>query len=283
MGYLIQVEVNICLKLHFYLRCLAVICALCIFLSFLLPSRRKKIQSPRHEAPPQEEEEASLGLEEAGVGGGEGAVGGEEEVETGREEKGQHTWKEFSVLGLIMTGDCLAVMGHYSLYARLDEIDDAYVIMVCLGVGRVMGRLAAGWATTRPGVSPVCLNISGLALASVSSGFYLLSLDPTAPSWTTSWAPYLTSSSFGFSTGIWIASTSPLWIKLLGKSNLNFSFGILTMYRGIGCIVGPFTDQALSFRYLPCVYFTLSTIVCCCGVGAHKIISSRRSSVTNQI
>ena len=183
------------------------------------------------------------------------------------EESGQKTRLQqvFSVLGLVvalvMGGDFMAVMGHYVLYTRL--ADNAGWMLAFLGGGSLAGRLLAGWANTRPQVSPVWLTIGGLALASLSSFLYQFTLDPTGPTWT----HYLAGCCLGLSTGLWIATTTPLWVLLLGKKHLEKSFGVLTFIRGFACLIGPVTDNAID--QLPFIYFATSTIILCIGGFIH--------------
>ena len=118
---------------------------------------------------------------------------------------------------LIVLGDCVASMSLYIPFTFLPDeasskgvsLDDASFLIAAMGISSSLGRICSGWLCDRPWCNPAVLTASVVALACIP-----LLLFPTI----SNYILYLILSClFGFLTGIWIAATSPLLVRVLGK------------------------------------------------------------------
>jgi len=147
----------------------------------------------------------------------------------------EHLW----VFLLVMLGDCFAVLALYIPYSYLGGVAElrgveaslTALLISCIGLGSVAGRLLAGWLCDQPWLHPLHLTRAALAL-SIPLPFLLAWVDHT-------WMFCLLAALFGFLTGQWIAATSPLLVRLLGLNQLSKAFGVLTAIRGAASMASP--------------------------------------------
>lgn len=212
VGQLVQV-----LGWRWCLRVLALVCLLCALASLLLP-------------PPGAKEVGRWAVRVLGRG-----VAGQRQV---------------PVYLLYLAGDGLAVMALYIPYSVLPALSpDSSLLVASLGLGSVVGRLAAGALCDHPHISPLALTATATALAAPLP--LLLTLLPASS------LPLLaaTCALLGLLTGAWIASTSPLLVSLLGLPHLGTAFGRLTAVRGAAALLSPplaaLLAQRLGLRLLP--------------------------------
>jgi len=140
---------------------------------------------------------------------------------------------------LVVVADAMAVMALYIPYSFLGGVAEAKdvspdltaLLISCIGLGSVVGRLLAGWLCDQPWVHPLSLTRAALALAAPIP-FLLAWVDHF---WMFAGLALL----FGFLTGQWISTTSPLLVKLLGISQLSQAFGLLTAVRGAASLASP--------------------------------------------
>jgi MFS family permease len=140
---------------------------------------------------------------------------------------------------LVVIADCLAVMGLYIPYSYLGGVaegqgiapEQTALLISCIGLGSVIGRLLAGWICDHPWLHPVSLTRACLAIAAPLP-FILAWVDHF-------WMFAGLSLLFGLMTGQWIATTSPLLVKLLGLPQLSQAFGLLTAVRGAASLASP--------------------------------------------
>lgn len=140
---------------------------------------------------------------------------------------------------LVVVADAMAVLALYIPYSFLGGVAEAQgvspdmtaLLISCIGLGSVVGRLLAGWLCDQPWVHPLSLTRAALALATPIP-FLLAWVDHF---WMFAGLALL----FGFLTGQWISATSPLLVKLLGISQLSQAFGLLTAVRGAASLASP--------------------------------------------
>merc|ERR1711970_376947 len=126
---------------------------------------------------------------------------------------------------LIALADCVASTSLYIPFTFLPDeasskgvsLDDASFLIAAMGISSSMGRICSGWLCDRSWCNPAVLTTSVVALACIPLLLF---------STITNYALYLVLSClFGFLTGIWIAATSPLLVRVLGLPLLSPAAG----------------------------------------------------------
>ena len=109
--------------------------------------------------------------------------------------------------------DCLAVLAIYMPYSFIPETlpdFDATLLLVLIGAGSGLGRMASGHLCNK-GMAPKLLTPISTGVATATLFLYSAYLS-ASPLYTQAFIWLL----FGFSTGSWIAAISPLLIELVG-------------------------------------------------------------------
>jgi len=159
---------------------------------------------------------------------------------------------------LVMIGNIPTVMAVYTTYAYLPPIaesigfssDKAAFLISMVGITNTIGRVASGWITDIPCISPLVVTI----IATLLSGIFP-ALMPIGGSYS---ILLVISGLFGFTISALPTVTTGLIIDLLGVRNLNSAFGALTFVRGTAALLGPptagfildyFSDYSVPFSF----------------------------------
>ena len=109
--------------------------------------------------------------------------------------------------------DCLAVLAIYMPYSFIPETlpdFDATLLLVLIGAGSGLGRMASGHLCNK-GMAPKLLTPISTGVATATLFLYSAYFS-ASPLYTQAFIWFF----FGFGTGAWIAATSPLLIELVG-------------------------------------------------------------------
>lgn len=120
--------------------------------------------------------------------------------------------------------------------ARVSELgfaggEDASVLLSIIGISNTVGRITLGYLSDRAFINRlwvynVSLVINGLATAfSCYAGSYV------------SMAVYC--ATFGATAGAYVSLTSVILVDLLGLDKLTNAFGLLLVFQGVSCLLGP--------------------------------------------
>eukprot|EP00092_Neocalanus_flemingeri_P025248 GFUD01027380.1.p1 GENE.GFUD01027380.1~~GFUD01027380.1.p1 ORF type:complete len:496 (-),score=106.05 GFUD01027380.1:35-1522(-) len=140
---------------------------------------------------------------------------------------------------LICIADCIASMALYIPFTFLPDeatysgvsLEDASFLIAGMGISSSAGRICSGWVCDRAWCNPVVLTAVMVAAASIP---------PLLFPWISNYVIYLSLSClFGFLTGVWIAATSPILVRVLGLSLLSPAFGLMTAMQGAAALTGP--------------------------------------------
>jgi len=140
---------------------------------------------------------------------------------------------------LIALADCVASTSLYIPFTFLPDeatssgvsISDASFLIAAIGISSSVGRISSGWLCDRSWCNPAVLTTMVVALASIPLLLF---------STISNYILYLALSClFGFLTGVWIAATSPLLVRVLGLSLLSPAFGLMTSIQGAAALTGP--------------------------------------------
>jgi len=140
---------------------------------------------------------------------------------------------------LISVADCIASMALYIPFTFLPDeatysgvsLEDASFLISAMGISSSLGRIFSGWLCDKSWCNPMVLTACMVSLSS---------LPPLLFPWITLYMLYLSLSClFGFLTGIWIAATSPILVRVLGLSLLSPAFGLMTAMQGAAALTGP--------------------------------------------
>lgn len=197
----------------------------------------------------------------------------EEEQEEAEEESSMLTVLRSPALLLVMVGNIPILMAVYTTYTYLPSMAEssgfssyeASLLISVIGVTNTVGRIVSGWVTDLPQVSALVTTILALVLSSTLP--CLLPLTTSYPVLVTLTAIY------GFVISPLPAVTSKLLIDILGVTNLNNSFGVLTFVRGCSVLLGPplcgYVLDKLNSQAAP---FTLSSIFFASSAVIHLIV-----------
>jgi len=163
---------------------------------------------------------------------------------------------------LICLGNVLDPMAIYITYTYLPSMAESYLnftssqsslLISSVGVANTVGRIFSGWLTDLPQVSALVVTLLSTCLAGVFPA--LLPLSTSYPLLT------FLCACFGFILSAIPAVTTRLLVDLMGRDQLNSSFGVLTFVRGVAVLMGPplagRVMEQLSDQAAP---FTLSSI-----------------------
>jgi len=140
---------------------------------------------------------------------------------------------------LIAGADCVATMGLFIPFTFLPDeahsagisTDDAAFLVAVMGISSALGRLIAGWLCDQPRCNPLAFTALSVGAAAVA---------PLLFPWISSYSTYLLLSAFfGLVTGMWIAASSPMLVRILGLSLLSPAFGLMTAFQGAAALSGP--------------------------------------------
>jgi len=144
----------------------------------------------------------------------------------------------FSFL-IIALADCVASTSLYIPFTFLPDeaagsgvsLSDASFLIAAMGISSSVGRICSGWLCDRDWCNPALLTTIMVGMAALPLLIF---------SWISNYALYLTLSClFGFLTGVWIAATSPLLVRVLGLPLLSQAFGLMTSLQGAAALTGP--------------------------------------------
>jgi len=144
-----------------------------------------------------------------------------------------------SIFFLIALADCVASTSLYIPFTFLPDeaassgvsLDDASFLIAAIGISSSVGRICSGWLCDRAWCNPAVLTTLVVAVACVPLLLF---------STISHYGLYLfLSCLFGFLTGIWIAATSPLLVRVLGLPLLSPAFGLMTTVQGAAALTGP--------------------------------------------
>jgi len=140
---------------------------------------------------------------------------------------------------LVCLADCVASMALYIPFTFLPDeathsgvsLENASFLIAAMGICSSVGRVCSGLLCDRAWCNPLILTAVTVAAASIP---------PLLFPWISSYMFYLfLSCLFGFLTGIWIAATSPILVRILGLYLLSPAFGLMTAVQGAAALIGP--------------------------------------------
>ncbi|XP_015929018.1 monocarboxylate transporter 12-B [Parasteatoda tepidariorum] len=111
-----------------------------------------------------------------------------------------------------------------------DDVHASYLLSV-IGIANTIGRVILGYMSDRS-----CINRLWLYNASLT----LCGLSTALSSFCTSYYPMaLYSAVFGATAGAYVSLTSVILVDLLGLEKLTNAFGLLLLFEGVACLIGP--------------------------------------------
>ena len=134
--------------------------------------------------------------------------------------------EKIGIFFLHLLGDAFAVMAIYMPIRK-------HPLIAWVGGGSLCGRYFGGSLCNKAWlriVHKMLLILAALAIAAVIPSLHAKLLDLPI-------APQVLCFLLGGATGIWISSTSPVLIDLLGVDNLGLAFGVLTLARGGAALI----------------------------------------------
>ncbi|XP_067143093.1 monocarboxylate transporter 12-like [Centruroides vittatus] len=109
--------------------------------------------------------------------------------------------------------------------------EDASFLLSIIGIANTLGRVLLGYLSDKPWVNRLWLYNSCLTICGLSTSLSFLCTDYK------SMAVY--SIVFGATAGAYVSLTSVILVDLLGLDKLTNAFGLLLVFEGIACLVGP--------------------------------------------
>jgi len=139
---------------------------------------------------------------------------------------------------IVVVGDFLATMSLYIPYTHLPDLAmdrgvssrNAAFLISAAGIGSTVGRVLAGVLCDQGRIHPMTITLLATTFASIEA-FLLFSCSQF-------WQFLVLSSGFGFMTGFWVASETPLIIKTLSFHLLTPAFGLLVGVLGLAALTG---------------------------------------------
>lgn len=140
---------------------------------------------------------------------------------------------------LICISNIIGMVGFYVPYVYITDSsimkgvspDRAAFLLSVIGITNTFGRLLFGWLSDRPGVSALLVNNISIALTGVCVF--------CVPFCNTYTAIAADCTLFGLFVSAYICLTSIILVELLGLDKLTNAFGLLSLFRGGSCMVGP--------------------------------------------
>ncbi|XP_054723796.1 monocarboxylate transporter 12-like [Uloborus diversus] len=144
-----------------------------------------------------------------------------------------------NVFLLICISNIVGMIGFYVPYVYITDSsimkgitsDKAAFLLSVIGITNTFGRLMFGWFADRPGVSALLVNNISIVL----TGLCVFCL----PFCSTYTAIVIDCVLFGLFVSAYICLTSIILVELLGLDKLTNAFGLLSLFRGGSCMLGP--------------------------------------------
>lgn len=156
-------------------------------------------------------------------------------------------------------GGYFVVFVYAEAIGKQNNIPNPSNIISVIGIVNIPGRILAGYLADKRFVSPAMLNtislfigIFPLFLHHYYLQFYL-------------WSSYLFSFLYALSTSAMVTVTTNYLMDIVGQEQFSNAMGIVSMFRGVGCSIGPFAAGAIADRYDKVISFYYSG--CCFVVG----------------
>lgn len=144
-----------------------------------------------------------------------------------------------NVFMMICISNIIGMVGFYVPYVYITDSsimkgvspDRAAFLLSVIGITNTVGRLLFGWFADRPGVSALLVNNISIAL----TGICVFCL-PFCSNYT---MIVVNCVLFGLFVSAYICLTSIILVELLGLDKLTNAFGLLSLFRGGSCMLGP--------------------------------------------
>ncbi|GFU52572.1 monocarboxylate transporter 13 [Nephila pilipes] len=144
-----------------------------------------------------------------------------------------------NVFLLICISNIVGMIGFYVPYVYITDssimkgvpADKSAFLLSVIGITNTVGRLLFGWIADRPGVSALLVNNVSIVL----TGLCVFCL----PFCTTYTTIVIDCVLFGLFVSAYICLTSIILVELLGLDKLTNAFGLLSLFRGGSCMLGP--------------------------------------------
>lgn len=109
--------------------------------------------------------------------------------------------------------------------------EDASFLLSIIGIANTLGRVFLGYLSDKPWINRLWLYNSCLTICGLSTSLSFLCTDYK------SMAAY--SVVFGATAGAYVSLTSVILVDLLGLDKLTNAFGLLLVFEGVACLIGP--------------------------------------------
>ncbi|KAM7302991.1 hypothetical protein ISCGN_018499 [Ixodes scapularis] len=109
--------------------------------------------------------------------------------------------------------------------------DTASLLLSCIGLSNTLGRVLLGYLSDKSCVNRLWLYNANLTLCGLATAFSYAASD------TASMASYCVV--FGATSGAFVSLTSVILVDILGLERLTNAFGLLLLFEGVACLVGP--------------------------------------------
>ncbi|GBL89478.1 Monocarboxylate transporter 12 [Araneus ventricosus] len=144
-----------------------------------------------------------------------------------------------NVFLLICISNIVGMIGFYVPFVYITDssimkgvsADKSAFLLSVIGITNTIGRLLFGWIADRPGVSALMVNNVSMVL----TGICVFCL-PFCTDYTSIVVDCVL---FGLFVSAYICLTSIILVELLGLDKLTNAFGLLSLFRGGSCIIGP--------------------------------------------
>ncbi|XP_022080683.1 uncharacterized protein LOC110973841 [Acanthaster planci] len=137
----------------------------------------------------------------------------------------------------------------------------ASILLTCVGIGSVMGRLTHGWFLTRKHITPFWMYSLSLLASIVTTA--------TFPNTTTFWGKIASATVIGLGSGVYFSLVAVILRELVGIVYLGVAFGISLFCSGLGTTLGGFVVGAVRDAtrstcipyYLISVFFAIAAML----------------------
>lgn len=109
--------------------------------------------------------------------------------------------------------------------------DTASLLLSCIGLSNTLGRVLLGYLSDKSCVNRLWLYNANLTLCGLATAFSYVAND------TLTMAVYCVI--FGATSGAFVSLTSVILVDILGLERLTNAFGLLLLFEGVACLVGP--------------------------------------------
>ncbi|PRD24076.1 UNVERIFIED_CONTAM: slc16a12 [Trichonephila clavipes] len=113
----------------------------------------------------------------------------------------------------------------------LTSEEDASFLLSIIGISNTVGRVTLGYLSDRPWVNRLWIYNVSLLICGLSTALSCYALDYSLM------AVYC--ATFGATAGAYVSLTSVILVDLLGLDKLTNAFGILLVFQGVSCLIGP--------------------------------------------